>query len=833
VALFRFLDDHAQKSDIGGDFAVLWRLFRTVAEDSSYADGFAFAYGLKEKVEQDAIRLEDIDQIIEYLRPRLKVEPLSSYAETRESPLHWVRWDFETSLDESSRRSTRIGRQHLQRLSKELLYAIIEKGTYALRRSLDVCKDIGWVGSGSDLPNYLVHRVFDIDPVEENDDEDRDPDNYNNNFAPIVRVLSLTLSVLADKDPRLANRAVSAWSDLSPLSGLYLRLAAFGSWNSRTRSSLEIGEFLTNMPSHPFWRWIAFPEVASMRAIRWNELEATTRETVSNRLLSGPDDAALRSDVQIDEVTKAYHRDHEIARLVDSSAIVDERMAQIVERRRASDPAFPRRVPTIELGLPAPRVTSVPPGKPDKFSNVPAEELIATLLRAQKERGFGEGDDAEAFVRTLRGRFRLLDALTLVDLSNPLLDPALDLLLSYPHEKSEDEAEDREVAQRIVNLAMTLPDDHVAKNARRLCYWIDGTDERLPQLDGIEDLWSRLLPSAEGLANQVDGAEHYSSESDLTMAALNEPLGHLLSVVLRRCHPIRDAKGSLPHHLFARLRELHGRAGELWANRMVVSMNYFMLVDAEWLNRTVIVPMKQLGAESDRLWEAFARYGKIPNAKLWTALQTPLLKRLYSADSTPDSKRRLAEMCVIVWIWSCRGDDYTLKASSLRSSLSLTNDDVRGAAAWQFASVFYGDRTKQNDPPVVERWREIGERFFDEVWPLEPILQSSASANDFARIPASVGSGFFEDAVSTIAPFLVPFTVWSVQTEFRLEIKEGQTNEIIQLHPEALLTLLSLCIAEDQGHRVFDLNGLLDQLSSLHPQLENDFRMQKLRRMAA
>ncbi len=302
---------------------------------------------------------------------------------------------------------------------------------------------------------------------------------------------------------------------------------------------------------------------------------------------------------------------------------------------------------------------------------------------------------------------------------------------------------------------MTLPDDLLAKNTRRLCYWIDGTDERLPQLEGIENLWSRLLPLAASLANQ-EGDEHHSSKSDLTMAALNEPLGHLLSVVLRRCNPIQNGKGSLPRHLFARLRELHGRAGELWANRMVVSMNYFMLADAEWLNRTVIIPMKQPGAESDRLWEALSRYGKIPNAKLWAALQPALLKRLYSTNLTPDAKRRLAEMCVIVWIWSCRGHDYTLKASGLRSSLSLTNDDVRGAAAGQFASFFYGDRTKQNDPPVVERWREIGGRFFDEVWPLEPVLQSSASANDFARIPASVGSGFFKDAVSTIAPFFIP-----------------------------------------------------------------------------
>ena len=318
------------------------------------------------------------------------------------------------------------------------------------------------------------------------------------------------------------------------------------------------------------------------------------------------------------------------------------------------------------------------------------------------------------------------------------------------------------------------------------------------------------------------------------MAALNEPLGHLLSFVLNRCHPIRDGKGNLPHVLFSKLKQLSGRALELWANRMVVSMNYFLLVDEKWLNEVVLSPMMQAGAASDRLWEAFARYGKVPPSKLWRKLQAALLKHLYSASITPDSKRRLSEMCIIVWIWSCRERDYVLRAADLRSALSLANDDVRAAAAWRFASIFFAEKTNtQAGPSVQERWKEIGHRFFDQVWPLEPTLQSSASANDFARIPACVGPTHFAEAVSAITPFLVPFRVWSAQTELSLETGEVWTKEIAQLHSEELLTLLSLCISDEQGHRVFDLSPLLDQLLTFHPNLHGDYRMQRLRAMAA
>jgi hypothetical protein len=321
-------------------------------------------------------------------------------------------------------------------------------------------------------------------------------------------------------------------------------------------------------------------------------------------------------------------------------------------------------------------------------------------------------------------------------------------------------------------------------------------------------------------------------ESDLTMAALNEPLGHLLSFVLHRCHPIGDGDRSLPDHLLSRLKHLQGRASEIWANRMVVAMNYFSLVDETWLQDIVIGPMMQIGAKSDRLWEAFAKYSQIPSGKLWGALQTALLKRLYSTNLTPDSKRRLSEMCVIVWVWSCRGEHYALKSASLRSALALANDDVRAAAAWQFASVLSERSDQQDDPPVQDRWKEIGHRFFEEVWPLEPTLQSSASANDFARIPASIGSQYFAEAVSVIAPFLVPFKVWSVETEFDLKVNEHETKDIVRLHPDELLTLLSLCMSDEQGYRVYDLGRLLDQVLTFHPELQSDYRIQRLRQMA-
>jgi hypothetical protein len=251
-----------------------------------------------------------------------------------------------------------------------------------------------------------------------------------------------------------------------------------------------------------------------LRAKRWNDLEENVRDTLSKKLLAGPDKSAFVTDGEIETETKEYHRDHEIARLVDSGAQVDERFEELVAQRRASDSNFPKNVPALELGLPAVVVSWVPPGKPEKFVDTPTAELLENLINSHKRR-FGDGDDAEAFARTLNGKFRILAALTLIGPNDPLFDPALDLLLSFPHEKAEDILGDRDIAQRIIYLAVSLPREALVSNARRLCYWIDAVDERIPRLDDIEQLWLQLLPLAESMANSEAGAEHYSGESGI------------------------------------------------------------------------------------------------------------------------------------------------------------------------------------------------------------------------------------------------------------------------------------------------------------------------------
>jgi hypothetical protein len=192
-------------------------------------------------------------------------------------------------------------------------------------------------------------------------------------------------------------------------------------------------------------------------------------------------------------------------------------------------------------------------------------------------------------------------------------------------------------------------------------------------------------------------------------------------------------------------------------------------------------------------------------------------------------------MSVIVWIWSKHEDSkYKLDAGSFRSALGMANEDVRSAAAWQFSTIFVSKRDKEevDESPAVRPWPLFGGAFFREVWPLEPTLQSTGSANDFARIPAKVGPEYFGDAVNTVLPYLQPFEVWAALTDFQLDPREAETDEIVRIFPEETLILLAACISDQQKHGIYGLRNILDRIVAARPDLQSDHRMRSLRKLA-
>src|SRR6266487_3961785 len=204
--LFKILDDEASKCDLSPPFKLLWKLFHKVARESVFNYDFGSIYEFQTKLNEGRIERDDIDRLIDLLRPRLRAKAshhwrIDQADAASDDPISWVGWEFETALHSSYQRDARPPRKALALLASDHLTRLLEGGTAALRDAMDDARQIGWLTESRDLPNLFVHRVF-IQEVEKQaeDDDGYDPDDSNNDLVPIVRLLSEAFNALLHKD---------------------------------------------------------------------------------------------------------------------------------------------------------------------------------------------------------------------------------------------------------------------------------------------------------------------------------------------------------------------------------------------------------------------------------------------------------------------------------------------------------------------------------------------------------------------------------------------------------------------------------------------------------
>jgi hypothetical protein len=840
--LLEFLARHAQQQEsLSASTRLVWQLLHHAAKGRRSGGNWHDFYRVRERAKQGQVQQEDIELLVQCVRPRLRAEDVSPWVASGEGeqddPMKWVSWSFRAECGSLSQTAGDISVAILKHISSSDVVRLLEIGTDALQQSIGVAKKLGWLSDERDIPNLLVHRVFvpEGSDLSSTNDEEDDADRYNSNFVPIVRLLSNAFAAIADSETDSARVIAQKWSFES--NGLFTRLYAFALWHGVVANGDSVSRWLMERDEKEFWRWIVFPEIASVRGLRWQDILPDDRARLEARLLNGPRSEAFGSGSEIAPDAIAFHRDHEIARLVDAALPIPPKFGDIVAQRRAEDPEFPRLVPRVEPGLV--RSMSVREGDTNgkRFDSLSGQELIIALADYLASKHFS--NDADEFARRLSGRSAILSALSTSDVIDENRHVAWSLLLSHPDPATDDVEQHRAVAQATIDLALQQPDSFLCSLVSSFCYWLDRIDEKIAGLRDTEELWRRVLPFAAAEANgeydkqSQDGTTNYGK--DITHAALNEPLGHLLSWFLRKCKPLRpgSTQEAVPARLAHPLKGLSGRAQEIMANRLVMSSGYFYQAEPEWFERIVVEPMISERPEGHRLWEAAALYAGILPSPVWNRLQTRAFKHLFLTHLSPDARRQLAEIAVIAWSLAKRKrGDYKIKSSELRTAFGLASDDVRAAAAWRYWKFFNATEKGTETEENLKAWSAIGVAFFREIWPLESSLQSSSTSHHFAAVPAITGFRNFEKAVSTILPFLRHFEVWATQTDLWLDPAESRTREIARSFPESLLSLLIASIDEQQTHGIYGLREILEWIEESQPNYASDSRMRVLRRFS-
>lgn len=822
VALFKRLSETAESDGtLLSAVKTTWKLLAVAARERLDSRHWWDVTAFHAAIKNGKLTRSSTIELADFVRPRLVARPKGPYADNLTEPPEdarkWVLWDFEANSGSLHHIGERLNASVLSRAGISILISLGNEATTALDRAIATADEVGWL-EPYDHTSGRVHSVVPITPGttdNDGDNEDRDPDSYNDDFAPISRLLTATFEALAKSNGAAARRLIRSWEDRKL--ALFVRMCAAAFYNKKVFSPRMAAKFLLDLEPQYFWRSDRFPEVAVLRERRWDQFIQRDVERLTGLLLKGPPAETIHDESRGFGFLTRLHG-IECARIVDNARNVPARLSEFVEKIREADSEFPEKIEAEEWPRRSFRVGRMPDGNAEIFVDVPAEELISTLAERKRAKGFLEGDDAEAFARKYRAE--LLVALQARAGWDEDVEIAWDLLLSYPYDEPSDIDEAKNTSESIARLALALDPVHFDPLFDRLSYWLDAADQKARDFSGAEALWLRLVPIS--AANENGTIDEDTTEPDLTHRALNTPFGRLLSFYLRRCPTIpgKGPKPKQPDHLTDALKALTGRASELVANQLITHANYFWRADRSWLTELAISKMRGSSAEGMMLWEAFSRYAQMPSRGLWQVLHRPLLGKLLPGQLTEEAQNRLAQIAILAWLLSKRKlRPYKVEPVEIRAALKTTTDAARGSASWQFLREFADQGERDYDT-----WEAVGPQFFREVWPIEPTLQSSKTGQNFARIPGRVWERHFPKAVETLLPLIRPFEVWDVESELGLADERRAT---VIKHPKETLAWINACISDEWGN-VYGLSELLQELRAAYPELIHDLRYRRL-----
>ena len=269
-------------SGLGDPWCTVWGLI----EESFWGDvlefGTASDYEIRQRVVGGDRTGTLVSMISGLVAPRVRVEPLSPFAEERDGPREVPGDVMHASL--TSQRLVTPDAIGLSAIEEVMFLAALANALEAeFRRGMDAGRRIGWDGTHRSM--WRLGRLYRIrfdTGVAEGDDSDA----FHRGIAPAVKLLFAVVERIAALDVSAAKSVIGAWRLRD--TPIDTRLWATAASNSSLVSIEEVEAFLRSIDDRMFWDIHTYPEVATLRARRFGELSKQAREAVVKRLQDLP-----------------------------------------------------------------------------------------------------------------------------------------------------------------------------------------------------------------------------------------------------------------------------------------------------------------------------------------------------------------------------------------------------------------------------------------------------------------------------------------------------------------------------------------------------------------
>jgi hypothetical protein len=814
-----------------------WRLIEESWDQELPQSSGTDAYRVQRRIAAGERSGSLISAIIAVVQPRLEVSARSEQSRTTASKRpNRVEDLFHASLVSQDLADLDVYRlDSIEEVDFLVTLGIALEG--AVNHGTALGRRLGWEG---DHKFWRLGQLYYAGYQVRNDDGyNWDVDKFHHGIAPSVKLLNAVVKRISALDPAQARAFVSRWKQMP--TPIHLRLWASLSQIAEVTSAAELAEPLLILQDRPFWDIHAFPEIAELRALRFDDFADDARSKIIARIKKGPPGTfwPRGSDRARVKGARQYWTARELRRIEVAGSRLPASASNWLAVHLDDFPDL-RNMDSIQFGfLSSGTARWVKPEPDDRFNDLVGEERLRALEAALASASSSWNDDpaerASDWIRSGDNASRILSELEATrdgGAAYPNTWNRFGWCHNAPNRDNEAAPAHRQTGDRVLALLELLPTATIEPAIQGITHWMSSWERVVTQSPKLLAVWTKLWPIAVAATNkttdetdtidlnQIVGSSPDDEPSDLD--TLNTATGRLVGVFLASCPSIHgDEKPFETNEPLRVMRDLivaaDGKSGLIGRHRLIEGLPYFLKADEEWSRRNLVAPLAANDAQSLALWRAIAR-----RTQFTTVLEVighHFADRATDRRLGRETRGSLLSSLVLESLHAFReGRDPVIANAKVQQTLRAVDDEVRAKVAQtvqRFLSWMAGDPSVRPLQSAEEVFRLAVAPFLENVWPQERSLATRGVSAAFADLPAAAGEAFSE-AVDAIERFIVPFDCWSM-SDFGLM---GDVDGIPRLAsidtPEmaaAFLHLLDMSIGTAEGSVApMDLAEALDQI---------------------
>lgn len=739
----------------------------------------------------------------------------------------------------------------------DLATELMDRLEAALMDGLHVSRRLGWIeGGGLDRTNHDVRRVYRVARAGTGDNEERDPDAYRHGFAPITKLLYEVADLAGRVNVKNARLGIARWktSEWALLRRLWAALAR----DRELVSGDELPEFFSKLTDNEFWKPSEYPEIAELRARRFNDISGADRLVIEKRLQNLPPVSLWRRKPATKDLVRYRHLRAavEFRRILAAGGDISS-----VSRTWVDEVGARFDVPAVESVDFDFETASLAQWTSETTETFVSEDVRSAVGKLEAAFGSEHWDDsassAQSYVR------KHLPELIELFLATPELSAKSSgvwtqmlqsqrpveinvNLTGVEADEAKRQAEEAKVTARaIVGMLTSLPDLSMGVIVKGLSTWMADWAESLKADTRFAALWLRAWPFAVEVTNKLEAPPDEENIAEilgetepdrgerLATAALNTSVGRMMTAFLRLCPNLKDVPHPFATDPLRSMREVatrtEGRARLQVLHRFLSSLEYMRLADMEWTDRHLLDPLNSAADGKEiEIWDAVAR-NPVLKFDTMTRIGERMANVAHSGALPLDTRARLGER-IVFRVLLDRNDskEPSVADNVVQQMLRLGTDSLRATSA-RILGTFVESDDRKSSPE--ERFRHVVKPFLENVWPKELTLLSRSLSDKFAELPSKSGTAFAE-AVDVLERFLTPFDCWSLY-DYGLYSRDPEGKKMRELsgpkEAAALLKLLDITIgSEERAVRPLDLDRALVAIRAADAKLVRNTRYARL-----